>query len=140
MARKPAKKSSERSSDRIKAQPYWTPNDAAWGGFINVRLAEEDKLKFAEWWDDAGVDVPQVMQDLVGLGAKLGVSYDGENECFITTLMGRLVGETDDRYCMVTRAGTFSEAWALMCWKHLVVAEGEYGDFRPKTGKFDHWG
>jgi len=119
---------------------YWLPNEAAWGGFINVRLDEEQKQAFLTWFADAGTAIHQLMDDVLGEGMKVGWSYDRENSCYIVTFTGALVGNSNERYVTTSRAGTFNECLALALWKHLKLADGDYGNFRPTTGQLNNWG
>lgn len=119
---------------------YWLPQDASWGGFVNIRLNDDDKLAFATWREMRGGDFWNTFDDLLGQGMKVAFSYDPENECYICTLTGRLMSTDNSRYCMTTRAGTFEESLALSVWKHEMTGDGYYDTFRPKTGRLDNWG
>jgi len=119
---------------------YWLPSDATWGGFINIRLQDDAKLAFNAWWETHPNESATILDDLLGEGAKFGVSYDRQNECYVSTLMGALVEGSNERYCVTTRAGSLSEVIALTVWKHAYYAKGDYGSFRPATSKLDSWG
>jgi len=140
VARKAKSKSSENEAPRVVQGVYWTPNDAAWGGFINIRLEDEQKLLFNEWYEAHPDEGTKILDDVMGEGAKLGLSYDRENECYVSTLMGALVDNSNERYCVTTRAGTLAEVVALTAWKHAYYAQGDYGSYRPATGKLNNWG
>lgn len=119
---------------------YWLPNDARWGGFINIRLGDGDREEFASW-DAENPNVGwQVLEDVMGEGAKVGFAYDRKNQCVILTFTGALVANSNERYCVTSRAGTIREAIQLAGWKHFILAHGDYGAFSPKTGKLNNWG
>jgi hypothetical protein len=139
MARK-TKSPAKPKTDPRELQPYWTPNDAEWGGFVNIRLDDSQREAYAEWEADNAQYAPQVVDELLAAGMKIGLSYDADNQCYICTFTGALVSVSDMRFVMTTRAGTMDEVLALSVWKHTQVAHGDYGDFRPRTGKFDSWG
>lgn len=119
---------------------YWLPNDAAWGGFINVRLDDEQKQTFVAWFADAGSSIHQHLEDVLIEGMKVAFAYDRENQCYIVTFTGALVGNSNERYCATSRAGTLTECLGLAVWKHFYLADGDYGDFKPKTGQLNNWG
>lgn len=118
---------------------YWLPNDAPWGGFINVNVNDSEKEAFGFWVVENERDVPAMLDDLLAEGMKYGVSYDRENECFIVTLTGGLVEKANLRCCVTSRSGTHGEAVALAIWKHYILCAGNYGDLLA-TGRKRSWG
>lgn len=138
----PRKKKSSPLTDekQISQGVYWLPNDAAWGGFINIRLDEEQKSSFFAWFADAGVTVHQLLDDALSEGMKVAFAYDRENQCYIVTFTGALVSNSNERYCATSRAGTLIECLGLSVWKHYYLADGDYGNFKPKTGQMNNWG
>jgi len=119
---------------------YTTTDDAEWGGFINIRLSDEQKAAYHLWATQSDGEVPNLFNDLLGWGMRVGFSYDRENECFICTLTGRLCQSSESRFVMTTRAGTFNEVLCLAMWKHYILARGDYDSFMPRKGNFPVWG
>lgn len=119
---------------------YWLPSDSPWGGFINIKLTDDDKIAFAAFREMQGGGFWRDFDDILGEGMKFGLSYDAENECYICTFIGRLVSTVDERFCVTTRAGTWEEVVCLAVWKHQMTGTGYYDTFRPRTGKLDNWG
>jgi len=119
---------------------YLTDEGALWGGFINIRLSDEQKAAYHEWANHNDGDVPGLFVDLLGYGMKIGFSYDGENQCFVCTLTGRLCQSLPDRFVMTTRAGTYFDVLCLAVWKHYFLARGDYDNFQPRGGNFPVWG
>jgi len=119
---------------------YWLPNDATWGGFVNVKLDEAQHEEFDTWYAANSQHVAGYLDDHLGDGIKFGLSYDAENECFVATYMGALLSGSNERYCSTSRAGTVLEVIALCVWKHEVLAQGDYGNWSPKTGRMNKWG
>lgn len=140
MPRKTKSTSSKIESADMVQPPYFTPNDAAWGGFINIRLSDTDKEQFSVWWASNPSEGGRILDDLVGAGVKFGLSYDAPNQCYVATITGALVEGSNERYCVTTRAGSLVEVVALMAWKHAILAKGDYGSFRPSNGKLMNWG
>jgi len=115
---------------------FWLPNDARWGGFINIRLSEEQTGEFHGWYAVNQQHVAGYLDDHLADGVKFGAAYDAENECVIVTYTGALVSKSNERYCVTSRAGTLSAAVALAVWKHEVLAQGDYGAYNVRTGEF----
>lgn len=140
MPRKSRKPSDNLVSDHSNLPEFFSPSDAPWGGFINVRLTDEHRGQFEAWYSSHSNDIGAMLTDILATGIKLSLTFDHENQCFLATLTGALVPPSRDRFAVSTRAGTMSEVLALACWKHFVLAKQNYGAFRPKSGDFLHWG
>ena len=139
MARKRKNKQPD-EKPQIEQGEYWTPNDATWGGFINVKLDDEQKQDFLVWFGERVEPLDRDLCDLLDEGMKVTFAYDRENQCFTCTFTGALVGNSNERYVTTSRAGTFTECMALALWKHIKLADGDYGNFRPATGQLNNWG
>jgi hypothetical protein len=123
----------------VKQGKFWLPNDAVWGGFINVTVKDAEKEEFLSWLVDHAKDVPSMLDDLIAEGMKYGVAFDRENECYIVTLTGALIDGANVRCCVTSRAGTWGDCDALAAWKHYIFLDGNYGDLLT-TGRKRNWG
>lgn len=140
MARKKATNSTNKTTPN-EAQPYHLANDADWGGFINIRLDDEQAASFKSWYSNGSVNVEAAIDEMLGLGCKLSAAYDAENQCYICSITGGLVGANrSHRYTSTSRASTLHEAYGLSVWKHYILCEGDYGNYSPKTQLFMKWG
>jgi hypothetical protein len=119
---------------------YWTDNDAAWGGFINIRLDDEQKSSFHAWFGEYSSTVAGFIEDVLAEGMKVSMSYDRENQCHIATFTGALVRNSNERYVTTSRAGTLNESLGLAVWKHFFLADGDYGNYKPRTSTLMSWG
>lgn len=119
---------------------FWLPSDAPWGGFLNVKLSEEQRQAFYEFCESNRGFYWLALDEFIGAGGKFGVTFDRENQAYVATLTGALVAGSNERYCSTSRAGTLDEVIALAMYKHDVLAGGDYDDFRPRTGTFKQWG
>lgn len=119
---------------------YFSPADAPWGGYINIRMSDDFKQHFYDWMADHANDIMPSMIDMQATGLKFTMSFDHENDCFIVSVTGALLQPSLDRYCVTSRAGTMTDALGLAVWKHCVLAMGNYGDYLPKTGDFKRFG
>lgn len=124
----------------VEQGKYWLPQDAGWGGFINVRLNDKQREAFHAWEAANVVHIGAYYEDHLSEGIKFGASYDRENECFIVTYTGKLVGISGDRFSCTSRAGTLGQALALAVYKHEVMAEGDYIRFGSGGKEFLKFG
>jgi len=140
MPRKSKSASSAVEPESIR-QPYLLDNDAPWGGFINIRLTEEQHEEFFSWEEENREHVAGYFDEMLGAGIKASFSYDATNECYILAVTGALMGSTPgSRFCSTSRAGNFAQVVALTVWKHVVLSHGDYGNYRPKGGGFMSFG
>ena len=124
-----------------RQQQYHLPNDAKWGGFINIKLDDEQKAEFYAWLEANAAHYSATFDDMLGDGLKASISYDAEHECYILSLQGALVGNSpEERFVSTCRAGTLSEVIALTVWKHTDLTGGDYGNYKPKDSSFMKWG
>lgn len=137
MARKSKSKSSVDSSPAGK---YSIAPTADWGGFINVRVTDEQKAEFEGWWLQHRTECWGALDDLMGEGMKVSLAYDAENQCYSCSFTGRGWESSTKRWCMSSKAGTLDEVIALALFKHFELAGGNWGDYRPDGTKKDNWG
>lgn len=124
----------------IEQGKYWSPPEAGWGGFINVRLSDKQREDFHSWEASNSAHIGAYYEDHLCEGVKFSASYDRENECFIVSYTGRLVAISPDRFCVTSRAGTLPQALALAVYKHEVMAEGDYIRFGSGGREFLKFG
>lgn len=138
-----AKKSSSTvASDKQPSllQPRKSLETDAWVGYINISLNEEHKRRYQAWASDDPTLAWQLLDDVLGSGLKVSLSYDAETDSYCATLTGRLsLGDTG-KYAMTTWASSFDEVLSLMVWKFVVLCDSDVGDYRPKTGTLKRWG
>lgn len=119
---------------------YECPKEAAWGGFINVRMDDAASAAFHSWFEEHAAEVAYVLEEIMVAGIKQSMSWDKTNQCWICSFSGALVAESRSRYVVSSRASTPQEALALMVWKHCFMVRGEYGNYRPRTDSGFSWG
>lgn len=121
--------------------PLWCPNDAEWGGYINIRLDDVQKEQFHVWFSESSQEIGVLLEDILADGAKFSLSYDDENQCFVATIAGALLqDDSRDRFTSTSRAGSVSETMALSLWKHYVLCAADYSQYLPKTNRLMNWG
>jgi len=119
---------------------YFCDPEAAWGGFINIRLDDEQKSGFYAWLEGASQAIHQLTDDVLGQDAKVTLAWDGKNSCYIVSYTGCLVLGSNERYVATSRAGSLHEALALAAWKHFYLCDGDYGNYKPSNSSFMSWG
>lgn len=125
----------------LREQQYYLPNEAKWGGFINIKLDDEQKADFYSWLEANAAHFSAAFDDMLGDGLKASFSFDAEHECYICSIQGALVGsDPEQRYVSTSRAGSLSEVIALSVWKHVELTQGDYGNYKPKDSSFMKWG
>lgn len=140
MARK-SKSPPKQDPTNAERQQYHLENDAPWGGFINIRLDDEQKADFFGWLEANSAHYPAAFDDMLGDGCKVSFAFDAHHDCYVCSVMGALVGSAPaDRFASTSRAGTLSEVIALSVWKHYELCRGDYGNYRPKDSTFMSWG
>jgi len=108
---------------------YRLSDNAAWGGFINVKIDEQQKERFTEWYEGERNASAQILEELLIAGIKVTLAYDTDNDSWLCSFTGRLVGDSDDRFVTTTRAGSMPEVIALACFKHVYIQHGVYAKY-----------
>lgn len=134
------KRKSAPPADSSPVGRYHIENTADWGGFINIRVNDDMRSVFTSWWGEHRTECWQALDDLMGEGMKVSLSYDNDNQCYSCAFTGRGWESSTKRWCMTTKAGTLDEVIALALWKHFELANGNWGDYRPDGTKKEVWG
>lgn len=108
-----------------KLMPVKKYERADWKGFAEVRLTLEQDADF-ETWDLTFDDVLTLIGDNVASGYKLSTAWNEQNETFIASLTGGKNSGGNNGYTLSSFASTWSEAIALLAYKHNVVTEGNW--------------
>lgn len=116
----------KQEAQEFRPYSYRLDDKAEWGGFINVRLSDEQKADFSAWWEENVNQSAQILEELICAGIKATLAYDPDNDTWLCSFTGRLVSDSDERFVTTTRAGNMPEVIALACWKHVYVQRGVY--------------
>jgi hypothetical protein len=111
-----------------------------WAGYINISLNHQHKQEFEAWVKKDPSLGWMLIDELLGSGVKVSISYDAEADSYCCTLTGRLVTGDQGKYGMSTWASTFDECLQLAAWKFCVLHNGDLNDSKPKSGKNSRWG
>jgi hypothetical protein len=116
--------------------------DVPWGGYVDIRMDDDDIAQFRVWSTAEAESFWLEFVELLGAGFKFGLSFNVEGDFYLATFTAhgdRLIG-LDLRYCLTARAPSWEEAVMLLLFKHLVMARGSWGNFKPKTRKMERFG
>jgi hypothetical protein len=107
----------------------------AYQGFINVNLTKEQEVEFDAWALAADIGWDWVA-DLVDAGYKLSFDYDSYNQGFKASLYANAKKLSWAGYTMTAWAGDVQTAMKLICYKHFMLANQDWDQFRdaPKRG------
>lgn len=121
-------------------QRYWTESDAVWGGYLDLRLNDDDRDKFDLWFGDNDTAWAGMLSDVLTEGMSFSMKFDIENSCFIASFIGAGVTGSNERYCLSARAGSWTDAAAMLVYKHSVLMGGVWDDFKPSNSRLKSWG
>jgi hypothetical protein len=137
-----ARSSKSGSAETHKTGTPVKASEVPWGGYVDLRLDEDDKSQFVVWSNAERQSYWLDFVELLGKGFKFGLSYVVEDDCYIASFTAygeRLIG-LNDRYCLTARSPEWEEAVMLLIFKHLVMARGNWGNFKPKSRKMERFG
>lgn len=120
------------------AMPRKVQRDDEWGGFVQVNVDAAHREGFDKWAQEMGQDVYRELDDALGTGLKLTLSYDGANQCYIASLTGRpdVAGVRAFTCCLSAREGTFANALALLMYKHVALLHCDWWDVVNEPKRF----
>jgi|SRR5215207_282192 len=116
--------------------------DLDWGGFINVRIDEDDKAQYEIWAEDNNATLWADFQDYLARGFKFSLAYDPQGDFYLATFTAGGVKQIgiDMRCCLTARAPKWETALSLLIFKHEVLAKGNWGNYLPSQLKFANFG
>jgi hypothetical protein len=114
-------------------KPADNPSEIQWGGFIDIKLDADDKAKFKVFETDEWQWT--YLEDVLADEIKLSLSYDSGNDVYLCTLTSVKHGPANMRLVLTSRADSWERAVMLAIFKHTALLEGDWGRFRPSTGR-----
>jgi hypothetical protein len=136
-----ARKTTSKQSSKDKPLLRWQcPDDAEWGGFINCRLDDQQKAGFESWSLETQDEQLDWLEALTTEGMKVSFAFDAEHDAFIVSLTGRLIEGRNFRCVTSSRGETLMRAVSVALFKHFVVLEQRYDDYKPKSQTFMRFG
>lgn len=120
--------------------PRSAASDAEWGGFINIRLTDEQKDAARSWIESEAKSILSWLTDELWVGFKLSVTADVANNCFIATFTGTPYEGSKLRCSLSARGSTWFEAVGLLMYKQVILSERNWGQYRTDGRKQDQFG
>lgn len=105
--------------------------------FVTIELDDKQEKAFNAWVGEATPKLAELTQELVSSGHKLGVSWDGDNECFIVSVTCKDLAQDNANLCYTSRSDEWVEALLLAIYKWDVVSQR--GTWKAKTQR-KNWG
>ena len=133
MPRKPVTK--PKKVDVNASRKYYCAPDAEWGGYVNLKVNENERSDFDGWQIEEAANISPYLEDQAIEGLKLSVSYDAENSTYIATFTGAGCINDPARYCLTARSDTLAEATNLLLYKHVVLLDGDWSSYMPNTNR-----
>lgn len=111
-----------------------------WGGWIDIQITEDMKEQFDIWFSERQEQMSSGLEDVVGTGLKLTLSWDGEHNTFVASLNGQGNSESLKRFTLTARSSNWWEAVGLCLYKHGVLLQGDWANYKPKARYDITWG
>jgi hypothetical protein len=111
-----------------------------WGGWIDIRMTDELKDAFTKWFEASGNLFWSLLEEILADGLKASCSWDATNDCFVASLNGQGAKSINKRYSLTARSGDMYEAIMLVLFKHVVVLESDWGNYRFDNKYTANWG
>lgn len=123
----------ERKNSKNKGKPNYVFN-----GYANVPLDAARKQMYQEW-EVSDEDVFGMLGDLIMADYRCGFSTTNGGKTAQFALSCRANGNPDLGYTMTSRAPTWFDALRVGVWKHYIVCEGDWSDWKA-TMHEEEWG
>lgn len=91
--------------------------------FVTIELTAKQEADFEEWVVSATPKLSEYTGELVSSGHKLGVSWDGDNECFIVSVTCKDEAQDNANKCYTSRSDEWVEALLLAIYKWDVISK-----------------
>lgn len=128
------KRSDNAQTTKAAAKTKTKKSDMVWGGYLNLRLTEEQKDQFEQYMLERAAEVCDRTDELLVVGFKISITFDAENDSYIASLTGALLPSMPDTlFCATARAETLARSWLLLVFKHFEIADGDWDDYLPRT-------
>ena len=106
--------------------------------FLNVNITEDMKKRVNAYWG-SGNDVWEHVEQLVGGGYRVGLSFTGDTDTYTASVTNR-DGPVEHRGgCLTARGGTAFAALARVVGLHYAVANEDWAEFGSQAQDYDTW-
>jgi len=115
---------------RAKKPTKPTAAEIQWGGFIDLKLTEDDKALFLKWNDEFQWTY---LDDVLADEIKVSFSFDDTSDTYLCSLTSVKHAGTGMRCVLTARADSWERSAALALYKHFVLLESDWGRFTPSN-------
>jgi len=104
-----------------------------WGGYLNVRLTQEQHRRFDVWYGELKDDVWDLFLQALSQGMKYSLVYDAEIDTYTASLMNtpRCTCGLNSLYVLSAYAPDWRVATALLMFKHYQLLGGTWENYSP---------
>jgi len=113
-----------------------------WGGYLNMRLTEEQKRQFQLWYEQMKDDVWELFLQSLMEGMKFSLTYDSNTDTYTACLTNspRCPCGVTSLYVLSAFAQDWRIATAILIFKHYQLLGGTWENFRPSRTVQDNFG
>ena len=105
--------------------------------FASVRLDGSEEKKFADWAKNLNTPLPELLNQFLGRGYKLSVTWVSKSNAFCVSVIGTPESRVNDNVIMTSWSDDLEEAFLIAAYKHFEVC-GD--DVWPTTNSSQRWG
>jgi len=104
-----------------------------WGGYLNVRLNQEQLKNLEVWRKELGDDVWELFLELLKNGMKFSLVYDPDIDTYTCSLINspRCTCGVNSLYVLSGFAPSWYEAVAVVIYKHYQILGGTWENYSP---------
>jgi hypothetical protein len=92
------------------------------------------------WLSDEAVDKQAMLEDAIGEGMSLSVRWSAEANTYLASLSGAGVSNSSERFVLTARSPVYGEAVGLLIYKHYMLCDGTWDNYKPRTGQLELFG
>jgi len=113
-----------------------------WGGYLNVRLNEDQKQQFSQWYSELGDDVWELFLQSLMEGMKFSLTYDSGTDTYTACLTNspRHTCGVSSLYVLSAFAPDWRLAVAALMFKHYQLLGGTWENYSPSKPIQDRLG
>lgn len=123
--------------DRKAARASASGEVAAWRGYVNVSLNEQQKREFEDWarTDDAWL----ALAEAAASGCVVGLKYLQGEACFLGSLTQRTPGHVNAGLCVTARSKTADVALLRVLFLYRVLGSDGSWEKVQAVAEGDRW-
>lgn len=117
----------------IAGMPKTETKQSEWRGFVDVKLTQDEKEKFAAW-DVQDGDLWVFMADSIASGHKLSLTYNKQNDQYVASFTGQQEKGSNAGLTLSAYAKDWYDAIRVLVFKHAVLLEADWSRAKDRPG------